>query len=495
MKRVKEKVCAISRNIENVFIQLSVHKKTFFALFMIYMIGILAIIRANHYYYDDLGRASWGYRDWGWSRYIPNFLSTFIHGSKHLTDISPLTQIIAIALIAVAGVIILFTVTKREKFNFLELFMLVPLGLSPYYLECISYKFDCIYMSLSVLAMFFPILFRNKNKIIYMIVIILSTIVMCTSYQASAGIFPMFVALIGLNMWIEKEKLKEVLKFVCCSAGGYLLGLVIFRKCLMQMMVDYTSPAMPTSDTFIDKVIHNYKTFFEYILKDFKSEWILLIAIISVAFVIASVIKSERNKAITVLISIAVWTSMLLLSFGVYAFLDKPIYEPRAMYGFGVFITLLIVQIMSTKKMYLSKIVCLALCWLFFVFASTYGNALYMQGMYTDFRITEAIDDIKEIEDIQSSEIVYLQVNGTIGYAPSIEKMPQDYQMLKRLVPITFRGPGSTWGLFGITNYYGLDNVASWPYTDLATLDLPIVEDNIYHTIRADDKHVLIELK
>ena len=185
---------------------------------------------------------------------------------------------------------------------------------------------------------------------------------------------------------------------------------------------------------------------------------------------------------------------MLLLSFGAYAFLDDPMYQPRAMYGFGVFITFAMLQIMTMPRMYLSKTVCIALCWLFVSFAFTYGNALYVQGMYTDFRITEAVDDLKDIDAIKDGE-VYLQVNGSIGYAPTIARMPQDFQMLNRLVPITFRGPEYVWGRFGIINYYGLYNVAQNPYTDLSTLNLPMVVDNKYHTIYADDKHVLIELK
>lgn len=469
-------------------------KKTFFTLFVIYIIGILAIVRANYYYCDDLGRANWGYRNWIWSRHISNYLSILIHGDTHMTDISPLTQILSMALIAITAIILLRTVTGKDKFSIGQTVAMIPLGLSPYFLECISYKFDCIYMAISVLVMFLPVLFAKKKMILYLIVVFLSSLVMCMTYQASAGIFPMFVILVCLNRWFEKEKMSEIMKFAFASAIPYLAGILFFRKCLMVWRVDYTSPAMPSADNMLQQVLTNYRTYFGHIVTDFKAEWLVLIGIIGVAFVVASILKSQRNKVLAALLSLAVLAAMLLLSFGVYPLLENPIYAPRAMYGSCVLVTLLIAQIVSVPKMYLSKAVCWLLCWLFFSFAFTYGNALYMQATYADFRIMEVIDDIKDIDEIQDSEQLAVQVHGTIGYAPSIEKMPTDYQMLRRLVPVGFWGPDSTWGQFGLLNYYGLD-AAPYSYVDLKTLDLPLVEETVYHTIYADEKHVLIELK
>ena len=270
MSKIKDKIVQKEIGLKYNFEKLLVFKKPFAILLIMYMIGIWAIIRANFYYIDDMGRSNWGYRSYEpFSRYLSNFLSVFVHGGKHMTDVSPLTQLLAMALIAVAGIIILYTVTKKEQFKFIELIALIPLGLSPYFLECISYKFDCVYMCLSVLAMIFPILFYEKNKILYLIVTILSTIAMCTTYQASSGIFPMFVAFICLQKWINKEKLKEILKFIGISATGYVAGLLIFRKFIMQTYYDYSSTALPAAESFVDIVIRNYKTFFEYIISGY----------------------------------------------------------------------------------------------------------------------------------------------------------------------------------------------------------------------------------
>ena len=96
-----------------------------------------------------------------------------------------------------------------------------------------------------------------------------------------------------------------------------------------------------------------------------------------------------RNKFAAAFLSVITLSAMLLLSFGVYPVLSKPLFHARAMYGFGVFISLLGVCISTSDKMYCGKLACLALGWCFFVFSFTYGNALQIQEDYATFRVEE----------------------------------------------------------------------------------------------------------
>ena len=60
--------------------------QAFFLLAFLYVLGISAILRADFNYIDDLGRVAQGYKDWdGFSRYLSNFLSTFLHTDQYLT--------------------------------------------------------------------------------------------------------------------------------------------------------------------------------------------------------------------------------------------------------------------------------------------------------------------------------------------------------------------------------------------------------------------------
>ena len=83
--------------------------KPYIYIFIILTICITALIRADFNYIDDLGRVAEGYRGWNkFSRYTSTFLSSFIHTSKYLTDISPLPQLLAVGIMSFAGVIILY---------------------------------------------------------------------------------------------------------------------------------------------------------------------------------------------------------------------------------------------------------------------------------------------------------------------------------------------------------------------------------------------------
>lgn len=77
------------------------HKKQFLVLLLIYLLAFSAIIRANYSYVDDIGRTFAGYHGWlDWSRWTTEILATFIHAGWHLTDISPLPQILACMIMA-----------------------------------------------------------------------------------------------------------------------------------------------------------------------------------------------------------------------------------------------------------------------------------------------------------------------------------------------------------------------------------------------------------
>jgi hypothetical protein len=141
------------------------------------------------------------------------------------------------------------------------------------------------------------------------------------------------------------------------------------------------------------------------------------------------------------------------------------------------------------------KVPVVSFSWILLVFAFTYGNALYTQKEYTDFRINQVIEDLNDLDVFNTGEKMTVQISGSIGYSPIIANMPQNYQMLNRLIPITFRTSSWTWAGYGFYHYYGLKNVISNGAIDLTTYDLPIIEEHMYHTIRGKDNYILIELK
>lgn len=458
------------------------------------LLAISAILKADFYYVDDLLRTLEGHANWGFSRYLSNFLSQFLHGDSYLTDISPLTQIIAVIITALSCSIAIYGVTGERDFRFWHIWAAIPMALSPYYLECLSYKYDSPYMALSVLFRVLPVLFANRNAIFYISSIVLCMLGMCTSYQASSGIFPMFVIVIGIRRWVDGEQTKDTLKFFALSACGYLLGLLFFQKVLMSEFIAYASTEIAPPSQLISNAVTNYKRYIVHFITDFKPEWLIVSFIICICYLFSAVISSRQNKVLTLFLVGIAMVLMFLLSFGVYPFLTDPIFKSRAMYGIGYFLGLqCIFAVTRPTRSLLSKLACLVLGWYFFVFSFTYGNALSIQAQYTDYRITAVIDDLIECDTLSSEEDVTLQITGGIGYAPALENMCVQFPILKKLVPDTFVGDG-WWGEYGMRYYYGLPDMLFTDTYDPPDLALDLITDNYLHTIYANESYIWIDL-
>lgn len=469
--------------------------KAFFIVSVIFLIGISAILRANFNYLDDMGRVADGYKGWeNFSRFVSNGISTMIHMDNYITDISPLPQLIAILILALAGIILLYVIYERKVFSIWELISLIPIGLNPYFLECISYKFDAPFMSLSILAAIAPLLLMNSPKWKYILSVIIGNIIVCSSYQASSGVFPMIVILLSLRMWFKDKPLNEIIQFMLNSIIGFGIGLIFFKFVIMIPTDTYVSNTLPSLAELFPTIIRNYKKYYNFVSSDFKSLWKAIIILLMICFSLSGLKFSKQKKLPTFTLTIICELLMLLLCFGLYPTLSKPLFDPRAMYGFGIFIALLCISTAESFHCTVMKLPAITITWIFLVFSFTYGNALFVQKSYTDFRITQVISDLNDMDIFLGDNAVTVQISGSIGYSPVIEKMNSNCKILERLIPITFRGNWD-WGLKGFYGYYGLKNVRQDVSIDLATYNLPLIKDGMYHTIYGNSNYILIILK
>ena len=470
--------------------------KALLILFAVSVVGISAILRANFYYMDDSPRAALGYKQWDYfSRYLSTALATLVHGGDYLADAAPLPQILAMLIMAVSGILMGYIVYERTTFSGWELAVLSILGLNPYFLGCVSFRFDAPYMAFSVLAAVVPLLYRNRNTAAYLLVSGLGILAVCTSYQAAAGIFPMLVVALALRMWNRGESIREVGLFCLKSAAGYALGLLFFKLVIMiPADTNYVGNALPSAGKLIPHFMRNLRSYYSLILSDFKPFWRIAAVLAAAAFCVRTVLDSRRRTLPAIAMTAVALILMGMMCFGLYPALASTVFAPRAMYGFGVLLTVFGMTAAEGKTRVPLKIPAVVLSWVFFVFSFTYGNALSVQKDYTDFRTQLVISDLQEVEAFRSDAPVTVQLSGSIGKAPVLWNMPQNYQMLNRLIPDTFGG-GDDLTQYGFYCYYDLQNVVWNPDVDLRGMDLPVLEDNMYHTIRGEGSYVLVELK
>lgn len=176
------------------------YRKQFFILLTIYLLAFCSIFRANFTYMDDIGRTYAGYHGWlDWSRYGTEILATFLHMNWHLTDISPLPQMVACVIMAAAGILLLDVFSDGGEIKFFHIAAASLTALAPYFLGMISYKFDSPYMALSFFVCILPFLFRKKSTSVYMLVSTACLIAMCVTYQASSGVYPLMVLFLSMR--------------------------------------------------------------------------------------------------------------------------------------------------------------------------------------------------------------------------------------------------------------------------------------------------------
>jgi len=474
-------------------------------LMAIYLLGISAIIRANFLYNDDLDRALKGYRGWaGWGRYIAHYLSVIIHMNLRITDISPLPQFFAVLILA-ASTLIFIKILSPEKITISSLIAAIPIGLSPYFMENYSFKFDAPYMALPVFFSIIPFLFCRKTTV-FCITSFFCLIAMCMSYQASSGIYIVMVLIIACRLWITgKTPVKDMVIFIVAGIISYLTALLLFKTVLFSHIEQdsgYASTSMLPLSRLFSGIASNSIIYIKTIINDFRGNLlILLIPFSSLLFLIINVFSSKRNRILTFAVMLVGVPVMFILSYGAYLALKNPLWLPRAFIGFGIFIAAILtytVTMPTTNKTL--KLCSIAAALLvshnFLVIALSYGNALAEQKQYQNFRTALLITDINRSLDNGHVEPV-IHIENNIGYSPVIDNISEICPLVRRLVYVALSNQGE-WGQLPLYQYrfkhiddYHQNN----NYTAMDAQSFPVLVDNGYHTIRGDGEHFFVTLK
>ena len=471
-------------------------KQAFVTLTAIHVIAIYPIIRADINYIDDIGRITTGKPITGdYSRYLTDFLSPVIHGNLYLTDVSPLPQIIAAIILALSGTILIEIIEKEGRQSLAQIISVIPIGLSPWFLTCRSYKYDAPYMAMSIMVSILPLLYQNKKWHEYFAITTICTTMMCMLYQASSGILPALTAIMTLNAFTTYQKTKETLYKTGITAGGYLTGLFVFHA--------FMHKNIPTSEyagttVSIKMLPANLATFLTKAIDDTTFLWQALFIIIAMTFIIKTAKKIKMPLYIALPITTIITTLSYILSYGAYLFLEKPLTTPRAIYAQGIFIaaiSCLLFHNISSKDL-MSETASMLLSITLFSFAFTYGNALNQQKEYENFYIETLAKDLAEIKTDPDNEKTNLRLNGSIGIAQSVYNTVQKYPIIKRSIHVGLQD--TYWGRKPLMTKYDLDmlyKIENNPPETTDTSNMKLIKESAYYTIYQSDKLVFVKLK
>ena len=473
-------------------------------VFLIIFFSFSKIIQANYNYIDDLGRNKSGAMEWGWNfgRWVA-VLENLALQMNFLIDVSPLNQILSIFLLACAVFILAYVFSclaneKKISIRFLVSSMIV--ALNPHFLECISYKYDSLGIATSVLVSIFPFLFIKK-KWLFTFSSFSALLLMCLSYQASSGIYIILVLLIGVIEYASKEEydFRNLIKFYFSAAITYLLALGTYYIAFKPFMHPYRSVEVSIESNILEKIFRNITLYFNAISYDYNWIWSLLLISIYLCATLALILKTSKDKRLfAFILFIVISLAASVLSYGAYIILDDAATSARMIYGFGIFISIMAnIAVFNAPSQKHLRILCVPsfiLCWLFFVYALGYGNALTEQNEYEKTYEMMILSDLNQCLDNTNEEKYYVTIDGNIGYAPVVHHVIDLYPITSRLIPVMLNGSWY-WSGYRLTNYY-TDIFSKHPEGykyDLSYYDL--ILSRLKYDIYKNDNDIIVKIK
>lgn len=408
----------------------------FFAfIYIIYLIGYASLLRADSFYIDDMRRVLDGVAGWeNFSRFSSNFLSGIFNTSKVLTDLSPLSQFISIGFLSLSSLILV--ISFNDKLGYLPLLASAFIGLSPYYLENMSYKYDSIYMAIAVFSTIFPFIFTKRTRL-FIITSILSLLLMYTTYQTANSIFIIASLLHAGKLSIENNKLKPAIYFLITSGSAFLLSTLIYKFFILNEVSAYVSSEMYPINSLFSGVKNNLTIYFNDIKNNFRnttlSYLVISVYVLYLLNIYVHTNKSIKKTAINFLVSVIA----LLLSYGLYLVLVKPLWAARAFTGIGVFIAIISILAIKYQSNFLSSLSFAIICstaYSLIVISTTYGNALKAQDEFNDFRINLLLSDLNSNLNPNIKYNIYVE-NSRVN-APRIDKATKAFPILNKLITI-----------------------------------------------------------
>ncbi len=477
-------------------------KPSVLKLTLLICIALLALIRSNYYYKDDVGRFITGHRGWDEaSRHVTQGMAYLLNTGSTVMDLSPVTLILAVFFMAVSCVVIAYVYAGKVsgKLGWIQLIATLSLGLCPMFLENYSFKYDCVYMAFSVMVSVLPILFldyreNKKDKYLMCVAVFAGALLTCMTYQASLGILPVLVAFLSMKRWNNGEwTFKEVVIRDLTAAVSFVAAVAFYKVALVKKVPIYMSSDVMPLRQLPRGLMNNLGIYTRMLRNTSRPLWLWLVVAVTLCFLVVEVMKSKRNKLVSLLSWLACIAAGYVMSMGMELLIKRPRMQARQIYAIGVVLCCISVGVSYADRLQVTKILCVALSWCFVTFAVIYGNTLSEQIRYTEYRTYMLIDDLEDLGYMDTDEPIEIRFNSSIHYTPAMKLVSDTYPLLRHLV--TNMLGKYMWGRTYLLNMYGFDHMTKGDKKDFEKLDLPKLKENVFETIYGDETHILVELR
>ncbi|WP_016857086.1 glucosyltransferase domain-containing protein [Candidatus Williamhamiltonella defendens] len=456
------------------------------------LIYIFPLILANVYYLDDMHRAMAGY---GWSdsydgRILSTLLMQMLSLNTTIGNLFPYPTILSALIFTTSGY---FTckISGIEDQKKIKICSFIPL-VSPFILQNLSFRYDCLPMSISVIACIIPFLFFS-NQYIFIILSIIGLLVSAFTYQSSISIYPMLCIIKSIRDLID-NKHQEVIKNIFLSIVSFFIFLLMFKiiQILFSIQIDESRSDLvfSTSNPFEliknnIRLVKNTVSILNYGITKFNVYGLSTLTFLSVILFLFSPVK-----IINKLILIFLLFGLPVISILIPLLLKNTNVSPRVLigisfipYGFLIFIS----RLSNKMCTYIGTFIFLTAL----PIMSTYSNALLSQNKYELEMARRIFNKI----DIKDQNIV---VDGIIPESSEVKIAKKNFPFLNSIIPQHFAEfrIGLLLNLNGIiSNGRHLPTHEESQSARNKKCLIPIIDTHHHYIIRSDSKNIVIDFK
>lgn len=481
----------------NYFAKLS-FSKIFIILFVFSFFYILPITLANTFYIDDMNRTTIGYN---WNRDGRFMSSVVMHLISNQVEVVyslfPFSTIFSTFLLAFCGFLLSYLLEIRDKFHLI--FASLIFATCPFLLEILTYKFDCLPISLSILCAILPFVFYQNKKIFFLSSLIFLYFIF-GFYQTTAFsyVIILFIFLIK-DCW--NEKFKQIFFNSILALFAFVIAFVFYKISLQIFgitLVDSQRSEFIFGDSnFKNLLIERFKGFIGLINTLLKSSYVysLYIALITSCFGIFTFLKNKKRSAFfisQILVTIFLTFFILVLAISINLVVKEPRWSPRSLIGFAFVILMLFYATIHGSRIIKSiSLAFLPLLFYSFLISSQLGIFLKNQDEYSDFVISLLAPEILKHENLK------LVIDGSIKYAPRNATVNYDrMSFIYKLAPL-YEHYSFYWGVIRLNKF----EMASNDYVFGEERDkilsekahFPIIQQNRIFTLRIQKPYAIIQ--
>jgi len=486
-------------------------KRVFGTLFAGYLLFVLyPILRADRPCNDDMARMLSGTYSWNDNgRPLTTRLIRILEGNlSSLVDIAPLPQILAIALVAFAGMLLARRYAVRSRW--LATLLVLPLGAQPFFLENLSFRFDAVAMGASVLLAVLPVSACRDNLQGFTLGALALLACLC-SYQPSLNVFLIFALLDLTAAQARGDEPRRIVRLAAFYLGEALLAMLVYQWKVAPSIKDWIHEhsEMIHSPLQYRVVVANASDMGAFLLHALAPRWTsVLVSLLSLTAVAPVAIGLHYALAAPVMRGRPIWVRLpfafcaILLPFAALAcvagpmlLLLSPVLSPRVFPGVGALICASLVALhlalrgwrpgwSDVPSFVVASIWTLAML----SFASIYGNALSAQKQYEAQIASQLSNDLAELK--QKQGVTRFLMDGSAGLSPLSAHAAKTFPVLNVLVSPYLIGNSfhsrSFMKLFGI----GLNEVREEPANN-ASADILLAQACNVPTVYIRNRYIL----